>query len=674
MIRLQAIRLVNWYHFVDETLRLGGSCLLLGDNGTGKSTILDAVQWALVADQQQVRFNKAANEQSRRGLYGYVRYKLGSEDESRPGHLRFGRGTCTSYVMLQFTDERDPAGDFVCGMAMEASEADASVARAHFVVPRTVAGDVPAIAPGDLVRTLRDFRAALREIPQARLFPDGRHLSRRAAAPPRRPPEPSTASSSRPSTSSRSARSAISSSTTCSTSGPWTRWRCRPTWSTTSSSRPRRRTPSAAWPPSTRSALRASGSSRNDGPQRATSTCRCGPTSSWPRIGCGRSTRRSRRPCAGKPRCRRTWLGPNEHLAFLARERDRLTGLLLAAPGYRELQALERDLEEARRTITEAADAEARARRVLEGQRAALETLLSQEARDLRHARPALFPADALVGAGEEPAVVARLRRDPGARWRPRRPRPGDLDRRLGQAADALAVGQARLRDALETAKEEGRLLQAEQAELERGRQRYPEGVDALLHLLRTRLNGAREPRPAVRADRGDNARAGETPWRATSTRAASTSSWRPRTSRARSRSTSGTSAATRCPDAARSSSPASGLVDIERIQALAPRPEPRSLAEQVTTDDPLARAYVDFLLGDVICCDDEQELRRHRRAITDTVMVYQNHVARQTPPEHLPPPLHRRRRRGRAAATRSVGAWPSWRRTFSTSPPRSSG
>ena len=124
---------MNWYHFADETLRFGGSCLLLGDNGSGKSTVLDAVQWALVADQQQARFNKAANEQSRRGLYSYVRYKLGSEDETRPGQVRFGRGACASYVILQFADDRDPAGDFACGIAMEATEADTHVARAHFV-------------------------------------------------------------------------------------------------------------------------------------------------------------------------------------------------------------------------------------------------------------------------------------------------------------------------------------------------------------------------------------------------------------------------------------------------------------------------------------------------------------------------------------------------------------
>src|SRR5208283_1113327 len=97
MIRLETVRLVNWYHFADETFRIGGSCLLLGDNGSGKSTVLDAIQLALVADLNQVRFNKAANENSRRSLYGYVRCKLGSEDEARPGQVRFARQGCTSY-------------------------------------------------------------------------------------------------------------------------------------------------------------------------------------------------------------------------------------------------------------------------------------------------------------------------------------------------------------------------------------------------------------------------------------------------------------------------------------------------------------------------------------------------------------------------------------------------
>src|SRR5439155_13852756 len=73
------------------------------------------------------------------------------------------------------------------------------------------------------------------------------------------------------------------------------------------------------------------------------------------------------------------------------------------------------------------------------------------------------------------------------------------------------------------------------------------------------------------------------------------------------------------------------GLVDVERLLRTPSRPLARSLAEQVETEDAYARAYCDFVLGEVICVDDEQSLRKHRAAITETVMVYRNHVARQT-------------------------------------------
>src|SRR5205814_9473824 len=101
------------------------------------------------------------------------------------------------------------------------------------------------------------------------------------------------------------------------------------------------------------------------------------------------------------------------------------------------------------------------------------------------------------------------------------------------------------------------------------------------------------------------------------------------------------------------------GLVDLERILRLAPRPEPRSLAEQVATDDAYARAYCDFVLGDVICVDDEQSLRKHKAAITDTVMVYRGHVARQTAREifsrHYVGEAARRRRMEEIAARLGV-------------------
>src|SRR5207249_4293386 len=59
------------------------------------------------------------NEKSQRTLYGYVRWKLGFEDETQPGKTHFAREGCTSYVMLEFRDTENPAEVFTCGLGFE---------------------------------------------------------------------------------------------------------------------------------------------------------------------------------------------------------------------------------------------------------------------------------------------------------------------------------------------------------------------------------------------------------------------------------------------------------------------------------------------------------------------------------------------------------------------------
>lgn len=75
------------------------------------------------------------------------------------------------------------------------------------------------------------------------------------------------------------------------------------------------------------------------------------------------------------------------------------------------------------------------------------------------------------------------------------------------------------------------------------------------------------------------------------------------------------------------------GLIDIERLSAENPVARPGSLATAVRTDNPLIQCFIDYVLGDVICCDRATDLRKHRRAITDSCMLYQNFVARQLNP-----------------------------------------
>ena len=44
---LKKVRLINWHRFQDETIEFGKSVLLSGENGAGKTTVLDAIQFVI---------------------------------------------------------------------------------------------------------------------------------------------------------------------------------------------------------------------------------------------------------------------------------------------------------------------------------------------------------------------------------------------------------------------------------------------------------------------------------------------------------------------------------------------------------------------------------------------------------------------------------------------------
>lgn len=54
--------LVNWSCFQNEITALGSSTLFTGVNGTGKTTILDAISYLVTANTY---FNKATNDNGR---------------------------------------------------------------------------------------------------------------------------------------------------------------------------------------------------------------------------------------------------------------------------------------------------------------------------------------------------------------------------------------------------------------------------------------------------------------------------------------------------------------------------------------------------------------------------------------------------------------------------------
>ncbi|MEW5958228.1 MAG: SbcC/MukB-like Walker B domain-containing protein [Chloroflexota bacterium] len=126
MKQLTRIRLINWHLFENTTITCQGTTYFIGVNGVGKSTILDAVQFALIGGQREVRFNQAAMVGSQRTLTGYVRGELGIEGQ------RFLRGDATGVVALEF---RNPDHSyFVHGAVIDAYQDGRSPEVCYFIV------------------------------------------------------------------------------------------------------------------------------------------------------------------------------------------------------------------------------------------------------------------------------------------------------------------------------------------------------------------------------------------------------------------------------------------------------------------------------------------------------------------------------------------------------------
>jgi uncharacterized protein YPO0396 len=112
MITLERARLVGWHYFEDSVIEIGNRCLLAGDNGSGKSTIVDAIQYAMAADLRKAKFNAAAaDRKGGRDLTGYVRCKLGSDA------TEYLRDDAVAHVMLEFSC---PGEAFTAGVCVEA--------------------------------------------------------------------------------------------------------------------------------------------------------------------------------------------------------------------------------------------------------------------------------------------------------------------------------------------------------------------------------------------------------------------------------------------------------------------------------------------------------------------------------------------------------------------------
>lgn len=117
MLSLSKLLLHNWHRFEHHVIEIEGGLYLAGENGAGKSSVLDALQLVLIADQRQIRFNGSAQERvSARNLDSYVRGKIGEDRYLRPGNT-------VACVALEFTpQDGGKVTPFTAGACLEASD------------------------------------------------------------------------------------------------------------------------------------------------------------------------------------------------------------------------------------------------------------------------------------------------------------------------------------------------------------------------------------------------------------------------------------------------------------------------------------------------------------------------------------------------------------------------
>ena len=122
MKKLTRVKLINWHRFTNAMIELDNSVLISGENGAGKSTLLDAIQFVVTCSTNY--FNKAAHENGKRKLTGYIRCKTGREN--RPYERT---GEISAHVALEFFEEKRQKYFIVGAVIDSASEGQENTIR-----------------------------------------------------------------------------------------------------------------------------------------------------------------------------------------------------------------------------------------------------------------------------------------------------------------------------------------------------------------------------------------------------------------------------------------------------------------------------------------------------------------------------------------------------------------
>ncbi len=150
MKKLVRIKLINWHRFTNSTIEIGDNVLLSGENGAGKSTLLDAIQFVITSSAAS--FNKAAHENGKRKLTGYIRCKTGREN--RPYERT---GAVSAHIALEFYEESKKRHFIIGAVVDSASEGQETTVR-YLIDDASI--DDSMFIRGDEILSISGFRAA----------------------------------------------------------------------------------------------------------------------------------------------------------------------------------------------------------------------------------------------------------------------------------------------------------------------------------------------------------------------------------------------------------------------------------------------------------------------------------------------------------------------------------
>ena len=156
MKKLTRMKLINWHRFNNCTIEFGDSTLLSGENGAGKSTLLDAIQFVIICSTGY--FNKAAHENGKRKLTGYIRCKTGKEN------LPYERtGEISAHVALEFYEESKDKY-FIIGAVVDSASEDQETTVRYLMENTRISDDL--FLYGNQVKSIAEFRGSNIDIRQ----------------------------------------------------------------------------------------------------------------------------------------------------------------------------------------------------------------------------------------------------------------------------------------------------------------------------------------------------------------------------------------------------------------------------------------------------------------------------------------------------------------------------